>query len=405
MRFRYRGLDEEDRPAAGVVEAANYDAARQQLQEGGLVISELAVDRPLWSRLAGGARAEELGDLCGELARLADRQTPLPAALLAQAKDLKNRSFAGALERVATGLERGEALADLLGREREHFPPLLPVLVRAGEKAGDLATPLRLAAGHAWRAAELRHRVRAAMFYPLVVVLLTGALIFGLLPPVVEQLEELRRLFYPLGAEYVPPQSWIAYIYGWREVILGVGGGVFGGGLLLGWLGRHSRLAGRIRHWLIWNLPMVGRVSRAAFLGNFWLTLHLLVKAEIPLGESLRLLAGLEDSPDLAGNILTIAEEVEAGGDFAAGLDEHLPVIPALQVFLIQTGLQRGQLAETLTELAASAERRATREAECLAAILPPVLLLVAASLVLLSATAILHEVQMLSWLFEDSCI
>jgi len=377
VKFTYKGVGEEGQPVAGETEADSPEAAKRFLEGHGISVTDLkAVWSPVGLRLPGGVRAQDLAAFCDRLADLTRADMPLAEALGALARDAQGGPLRGALERVAAGLEAGGSLSDLMEKERRAFPPLLVALVRAGEASGNLPETLRLAATHTWRVAALRSRVKAALVYPLVVLLVLFGVFSGILLLMVPG---IRDMFSELGVD--PPMQTIVLI-ALSDHYLVFAGTVAGlvVALVLGSRAMDMLEEGTaLKRWIAFHVPLLGRVLWTSYLAQFCRTLSLLLASGLTLDRSLELLMmlGRRLVPKRAGEAVVSA--VRRGGSLTDAMLVQAGMFPELLRYMVATSERMGRLPEALTEAGDLYEREAERGVQLLVPFLAPVLLVVIA--------------------------
>ncbi|WP_323121540.1 type II secretion system F family protein [Burkholderia alba] len=203
IRFGWTGLTATGERRRGTVIAVTPAAARTALKRTGLIVLSVdargAAPRP-------SARAPEITRFTRQLAGLLNAGLPLAPSLdlLAQG------SGRGEMPRIAAGLARdivaGHPLSTALRRYPRQFPSLYRQLVLVGEHSGTLAGVLARVADDRERSAAQHARVRAALTYPVAVLLFALAITAALLLWVVPTFEQI---FDSFGAALPAPTRFI----------------------------------------------------------------------------------------------------------------------------------------------------------------------------------------------------
>jgi len=201
--FTWRGIDATGAPKRGTLISIDAASARATLKRERIAVTELtrrrAAPRPR-------ANQADVTRFTRQLASLLRAGLPLAPALdlLAQAPGPHGLPrIAGTLARDLGG---GARFADALARHPQQFGPLYCQLVAVGEASGALAAVLARVADDRERAAAQRSKVRAALTYPVVVLLLaiaiTAALLVGVVPT-------FARIFEGFGAALPAPTQFV----------------------------------------------------------------------------------------------------------------------------------------------------------------------------------------------------
>jgi hypothetical protein len=157
---------------------------------------------------------DEATELAGHLADLAGAQLPLAPGLRAAAAELPAGSrLARAMQGLAAALERGQPLERALVVERDRLPTYLGGLIAAGVHSGRLGLVLEQFVTFRRFAADVRRSIRAAVSYPLLLLILTAGLLLLLLFVIAPQLAVIQRDFSPTfyyhqeNWHYRPPEN------------------------------------------------------------------------------------------------------------------------------------------------------------------------------------------------------
>ena len=379
MRFTYKGVGKDGRPVSGEAAAQSAVEAAEKLAAQGVQATELKPVRQPEGLLSQGVSAADIATFCEQLASLTDTQQPLPEALAALARDARAPALRAALGRVAAGLDAGGDLADLLEGERRIFPPLLTTLVRAGQATGNLSETLRLTATHTWQMAALRQKVWAALSYPLVVLTLlalvgSGALMF-VTPYMRDMLAELEveqplgtRVVLAVGAHY--PVIAVAILAFVVAVIAAFR------------LADRTRSSLAVKRWIMFNVPVLGRVLKATYLARFCRSMSLLLATETPLDTAVELLGHLDAPTVSQGGYNTMAESLRNGASLADAMSLRLHMFPELLTWIVRSCEATGRLPEAFDEAADMYQHETERNIEVMNALLPAVLVIVVGGLI-----------------------
>ncbi|KDB10333.1 Type II secretion system F domain-containing protein [Burkholderia sp. lig30] len=191
-RFRWRGRRHDGASRRGVVIAFDAADARAALKRAGITV--------LWLQARGAARppaarARAVTRFTQQLASLLQAGLPLAPSLemLAQA------AGPDGMPRIAAGLAReivaGQRFAAALARYPAQFGPLYRQLIEVGETSGSLGTVLARVAENRERTDALRRKLRAALAYPVAVVLFGFAITIALMLWVVPTFQQIFDSF------------------------------------------------------------------------------------------------------------------------------------------------------------------------------------------------------------------
>jgi general secretion pathway protein F len=391
--FEYEALDDR-KPVRGVIQADSARLARSQLRDRGLVPLEVQLVKPARKRVGSGARlARERALLLRQMSSLLKAGLPLEEvlALLVEQSDRAavHRPLAAMRARVREGAALSEAMAEHPGL----FPSLVWRSVAAGEQAGKLEVVIGRLADHAERRAALSRGIVMALVYPLLLAVLSLAVVWGLLgfvvPRIVEVFEQSDQSLPPLTSSLI----WISdLLSNWGGLILLVMIGLVA--LLLVLLRRPAPRAAFDAALL--RLPLVGRVVRAHVSALFARTLSILMASGVPAVDALGTAASVIANRRVREDLESAGRRVREGASITAAVAD-LVWLPPLTRRLIAGGEQAGDLANMLDHAAELQETDLEQTGEVLMAVLQPVLILVVGLVVLYIVLAILLPIMNLS--------
>ncbi len=398
--YAYEAVDAQGRAHRGSMEADSPRAARSQLRQRGLVpmrvdpVEAAAAPQRLsasgpWPRLRWRSRAfgpTELAVLTRQLAGLVRSGLALERSLSVLADDADTPHQQAVLAGLRAEVNAGASLAKALGQFPREFPETFRAVIAAGEQGGALDEVLERLAQDLESALNLRSKLVGAALYPLIVSLITLAIVVFLLASVVPQVAEVFT-----GHKRALPAL--------TSVMLWLSAQVRGSGLwLLGLLAvlavglrlALQRPAVRLRFDAAWlRLPVLGRLSRSYHAARFGATLALLTSAGVPMLKALQSAAQTLGNAALRADASQALELVREGAPLASALARTRRFPPLLVTFIRlgeQTGDLPGMLAHAAEQLGEDVQRRALR----LATVLEPLLIVGMGGVVMLIVLAVL---------------
>lgn len=349
-------------PKRGVEAGGSAGEVVSRLRAGGLQVSELRGHRA--RRLFEPRRIDldEFAFFNAQLASAVKSGVPLPGALRALSRDMAGRNVREALEKMAEEVEEGADLATTLARRGEVFPAGYVALVAAGQEAGDLAGTLLIFEGEARFAAMLRHRLAAALAYPLLVLFAVSFLLAFLARSI---LPTFATLYFRHPAALPGPTRLVLAlrpVLDWAPIVMAglvVISVLAWKAIAAGSVG--SRALGR----LMLGLPLAGKLFRAVAMARFCRTLATALKGRVSVPEAVTL-AGLATGNGAVQHASdALRARVEEGSTVSNALAAD-GLFPSTVVWMVHIGEQRGEVVPALVECAALAERRAQRTGEML---------------------------------------
>lgn len=315
----------------------------------------------------------------------AQAQLALPIALRAIAHETRGKT-ARDLNQLATHLDSGmtiEAATEELDKVRS---TPLAALIRAGTRAGTLGGVLAEVSQLAETRRTLRSEWMLALAYPAIMLLATlllASFAFNTLVPAMK---------FELGDQITIPGL---------KVVFAVGGAfVRMIWILVLWIVVGFALArlvlGKVRFgWLITTVPLIGPLFFWTSTWEWLVLVRQLVTRDVPLPESLRLVAESVSAAHLAAASRKLADRIEAGESLEHVL-HHTAALPTSIAPLLGWGAARQSLAESLQLAADAMAERVRLRVAWLSLVVPPVLFLLIAALVGCVVTSCLYPMVVL---------
>ncbi len=306
------------------------------------------------------------------------------------AADAENSAFKKVILEIGRVTQAGNTLADGLALFPQVFSGFFINTVRAGEASGTLEGNLTHAALQLEKDQELRSKVKGAMLYPAIVILATCvlglALAFLVLPKITPLFEGLH-IQLPFTTRAL---IWFSHLIQNYGVILLIG--IFGFIFLLVFILR-QKFSRPFNHFVLLHAPVFKKLTHNAALARFSLTIGTLLKAGLPLDESLIITTSTIGNYFYERALQKVTAEVRTGTPVSQNLEHFANLFPPLLTRMIQVGEKSGKLEQTFLYLANYYEREVDVSTKSLATAIEPVLLLIIGSAVAFLALSIITPI------------
>jgi type IV pilus assembly protein PilC len=303
--------------------------------------------------------------------------------------ELRIKPMKKMVQKVIDDVESGIALWRAMDN-RSFFTPYALSLIRIGEESGSLSKNMEYLSVQQEKDRSLRSKVKMAMIYPSIVLTLTMGITLGLawfvLPQLVGVLLSLNAKL-PLVTRII---IWVANFFKEHGIVAVPLFGAFSVFVIL--ICKYTSLKGPAQMFAF-RLPGIGVMARSATLARFGIILGSLLRAGVPLVESIRSMADVTDTIAYRKFYERLAERINVGCSFAvafADLKETSKLIPVSVQQLLVTGEKSGKIADMLLRVADIYEKKAEEAAQRLPVVLEPILLLFIGGLVGTIAFAII---------------
>jgi general secretion pathway protein F len=366
--FSYKALTEEGKTVKGIMEGDSERHIRTQLRAKKLkpleVASATSDASAATSGESGGFAASyrrratklstrDLSLITRQLASLVKSGLPLDEALHATAKQSQKTNVKRVVLQVRTKVLEGLSLAQALGDNPVAFNDMYRALVRAGEGSGFLSPVLERLADYTQTSQQLQQRIKMAMIYPVVMLVVSLAVIVALMvlvvPKLVKIFEQGKRELPALTEGMIATSSFLMN-YGVYLLFALVG--------IYFFIKRLMRDPKRLRAWHViqLKLPVIGELVKQINSARFAATLSLLSASGVPLLQALNISGQVMTNKLLQEACDTVAASVREGMSLSRAM-ENTGHFPPLLVQLVASGETNGTLPQQLDNASKDQER------------------------------------------------
>lgn len=328
-----------------------------------------------------------------QLSTLINAGLPLVQSLRNVSGQTQNKNLQNVVNIVITDVESGKSFSEALAKHPSVFDSVFVNLVSAGEASGTLDKALERIANQKEKDAEIISKVRGAMVYPIIVLLVMIAVVIFMIVSVLPAVEEVYRGIpgakLPLVTEVLLFVAHFTIKYWWIELIVI--------GIVIFLTSRWARSLGgkrtidrlRMRMWPIGKLFMKMYMARFTRVGST------LVASGVPLIQMLDITGKSVNNIYIQESLQKAVEKVKGGVALSAALkgDENfLELVPDM----LRIGEQSGSVEQMLSKTADYYEREVDNEIRAISTTIEPVLMIIMGIVAITIVTAILLPVYSL---------
>ena len=257
-------------------------------------------------------------------------------------------AFKAALADILQDLEGGEAFSTSIAHHPIVFDQLYVDMVRAAEYSGTLDRVLIQVAGYLQRQDTAMKKLRSAMIYPAIILVLAIAvctvLIVFVLPNFVQMFKEFD------AALPLPTQILLAvgtFAQEWRiQVVIGVFAAIVL--VLVAFNSPPGRVFG---DYAIVRLPVLGPIVSYSIIERFTRTLATMLKAGIPITQTFEVAIASAGNVRYRRGLETVKDRMLTGDGFSAPL-ESTDLFAPMMIRMIRVGEETGTLDSSLEQIA-----------------------------------------------------
>jgi type IV pilus assembly protein PilC len=388
--YCYEAVDASGLRSQGTLDVTDQNEALKRIKEMGLFPTKIAQAMPFQRRSRASAVSQTfkssirmprgrikpavLAVFTRQLATLIDVGMPLLRGLRLLEEQAENQALKHVVVDVAASVESGGTLSEALAAHPKIFSPLYVNMVRAGEIGGILEVVLRRQAEFMEKALKIKGKIKAAMFYP-VAVLVTAAGILTLL--LVFIIPRFQMVFEGLlnGRQMPAFTLLVLRISGvFKSHFLAAGMMVLASTVAFQLLIR-TRFGRRWFDRFKLSMPVIGKVFRKVALSRFTRTFGTLLGSGVPILQALTIVKETAGNVIVGGVIAKVHDSVKEGGTVAGPLKESR-VFPAMVAGMVDVGEQTGALPDMLMRIADTYDEEVDNAVSAVTSLLEPVMII-----------------------------
>ena len=327
---------------------------------------------------AQSVSTKDLAIFTRQFATMITAGLPLVQCLDILSQQSENATLKKIITQVMHDVEAGSTLAEALGKHPKVFDTLFVNMVEAGEAGGVLDDILMRLATYIEKAEALKRKVKSAMTYPTVVlVVAVGTTVFMLLfiIPV------FAKIFRDFGGELPLQTKIVLALSNFLRNFWWLGLGMIAAAIIAFKRFYATNQGEMVIDRVKLRLPILGDLLRKAAIARFTRTLGTLISSGVPI------LTGLEITARTAGNrviqeaVLATRASIREGETIAAPLRQS-EVFPPMVVQMIAVGEETGALDEMLNKIANFYDDEVNTAVDTLTSIIEPLMIVVMGLLV-----------------------
>jgi type IV pilus assembly protein PilC len=383
-------------PPAALKAIDPKEAAKQRQQQGPLPTLQRKKDSKLTAFITSInyiGMGKERSMFIQNMATLLNAGLPIIEAIHTIIEETRVKPMKKILGKIVEDIESGTPL--WMAMDDQHFFTTYAIaLVRIGEESGNLARNMEYLAEQQDKDAELKGKIKTAMVYPCVIIGLVFCVVIVLgmfvLPNLVQVLFALNAPL-PLATKILIAFTDFMTAHGTFVVLFSIVGLI-----ILIVLNALFAPVKRVLQWLTFHTPGIGPLAMNATVARFGVILGGLLKAGVPLVESMKSLAEVTTVLAYQDLYVRLMDEIKMGQSFQKSFVEVRSakrLLPISVTSLIVVGERSGTLADILMKISVIYDKKASEAAAKLPVVLEPILLLGIGGLVGFIAFAILMPI------------
>jgi type IV pilus assembly protein PilC len=306
-----------------------------------------------------------------QFSTMIDAGLPIVQCLEILLSQQENKTFKKMLKDIKESVESGSTLADALKKFPKQFDDLFVNMIAAGEAGGILDTILRRLSGYMEKAAKLKAKVKGAMTYPLVTLVIAFIVLAVILVFVIPV---FQQMFADFGKELpLPTQIVVAMSEFVKSKILYIIGAIVI--FIFAFKRFYKTPKGRaVVDKLALSVPVVGMLIRKVAVAKFTRTMGTMLSSGVAILDALDITAKTAGNKTIEGALYNVRGAISEGQTMAEPLSDS-DVFPSMVCQMISVGESTGALDAMLGKIADFYDEEVDQAVENLTSLIEPFML------------------------------
>ncbi len=340
-------------------------------------LSQITITIPF---LSGRVKSKYVTAFTRQLATLIEAGMPLLRGLRILREQEENPTLKRIIGELAETIESGGSLSEGLAMHPKVFNPLYVNMTKAGEISGALEITLKRLAEFMEKAQKIKGKVKAAMFYPVSVLLLAMVILAIMTVYVIPKFQEVFQGM--LNGKPLPaPTQFVVDVSGFvRTHLLVAGIGTMATGFALAFALR-TKSGHRVLDQFKLKAPVFGPVFRKLAVSRFARTLATLLQNGVPILQALTIVRDTVGNV-IVGNVVSKIHDSVKEGETVTAPMKASKVFPAMVAGMVDVGEQTGSLPDLLMKVADNYDDEVDNAVSAMTSLLEPIMIVFLAVIV-----------------------
>ena len=378
--FKWEGVNRKGQKVSGEMQGENPNQLKAELRKQGVTVSKVRrKTESLFSKYSGAIKPMDIAMISRQITTMLTAGVPLVQTLQLLSRSHEKNKMRELLSQISLDVESGTPLSQTLRKHPRYFDELYCDLVEAGEQSGALEQIYDRIATYKEKAEALKSKIKKALFYPAMVILVAIVVTTILLLFVVPQFEDIFKSF---GAELPAFTQLVINISRFlqKSWYLFFGAVIVAIFLFVRAHRKSQNVRDRTDKFLL-DIPVIGMILDKACLARFSRTLATTFAAGIPLVEALVSAAGASGNAVYRKAVLAVRNEVMAGMQMHVAM-RTVEVFPDIVTQMVMIGEESGSIDDMLSKIAGIFEQQVDDAVDALSSLIEPFIMVVLGVLV-----------------------
>lgn len=372
-QYNYKAMDKNGKAKKGSIEAINLDKAKEKLKSEGLIVQDIKEQGA--GKKGGGKKVKDkdLAVFCKQFSAVLNAGVTIISALEMMSEQLENKTLKRALQEAQSYVQKGGTLADAFKLNPKVFPPIMINMTAAGEMSGNLEICFDRLTTHFETANALHSKVKGAVTYPIVILIVVVAVVAVLLVGVIPQ---FSQMFDDLGSELPAATQMLVNLsnflqHKWYILVIIVAAIVFG----LKAFGKTE--PGSLMYAKIGiKFPLFGNLTIKSAAATFSRTMATLMASGISLIDAVEQVAKMINNRIIREALLDAKTQIAKGVPLSKPLRD-CGIFPPMLPQMTKIGEETGNIEDMMDKVADYYEMEVNDATDALTAAMEPLIIVI----------------------------
>lgn len=372
-QYNYKAMDKNGKAKKGSIEAINLDKAKEKLKSEGLIVQDIKEQGA--GKKGGGKKVKDkdLAVFCKQFSAVLNAGVTIISALEMMSEQLENKTLKRALQEAQSYVQKGGTLADAFKLNPKVFPPIMINMTAAGEMSGNLEICFDRLTTHFETANALHSKVKGAVTYPIVILIVVVAVVAVLLVGVIPQ---FSQMFDDLGSELPAATQMLVNLsnflqHKWYILVIIVAAIVFG----LKAFGKTE--PGSLMYAKIGiKFPLFGNLTIKSAAATFSRTMATLMASGISLIDAVEQVAKMINNRIIREALLDAKTQIAKGVPLSKPLRD-CGIFPPMLPQMTKIGEETGNIGDMMDKVADYYEMEVNDATDALTAAMEPLIIII----------------------------